>query len=148
MPESFYWDTSALLKLYVAEPDSTYFLQLLEGGADAILSSSIVTTEVICALYRKEHAGDLKQGAAGTVFRRFMTDVDAGRILTIPYGADVMREANTVVRLAFDQPRPLAIRSLDAVHVGSALAAKARTLVATDARLREVASLAQLKLLP
>lgn len=148
MAEGFYWDTSALLKLYVAEPDSAYFLQLLEGHEDPVLSSSIVTTEVLCALYRKEHAGDLKRGAAATVFRRFLGDVDAGRILTIPYGADVRSEAHTVVRLAFHRPRPLAIRSLDAIHIGSALAAKARILVATDLRLREVASLAQLKVLP
>ena len=147
MPEGIYWDTSALLKLYVAEPDSPYFLELLAGSEQQILSSSIVTTEVLCALHRKEIAGDLKRGAAQSVFRRFMTDVDAGRILTVPYGGDVMSEVRTVVRLAFGRPRPLAVHSLHAIHIGSALAARARTLVATDTRLREVASLVHLKVL-
>jgi len=146
--EGIYWDTSALLKLYVAEPDSPYFLELLAGGDDPLLSSSIATTEVLCALHRKEHAGDLKPGAAETVFRRFMSDVDAGRIVTIPYGGDVLSQVNTVARLAFRRPRPLPIRSLDAIHIGSALAAEARTLIATDTRLREVASLVRLKVLP
>ena len=93
MPEGVYWDTSALLKLYVAEPDSPYFLELLAGSYDPVLSSSIATTEVLCALYCKEHAGDLEPGAAGTVFRRLMSDVDAGRIPYPTAGMSSARQA-------------------------------------------------------
>ena len=54
-----YWDTSALLKLYVAEPDSAYFLRLAEESEEPICSSAIVMTEALAAFHRKQHAGDL-----------------------------------------------------------------------------------------
>jgi len=72
-----YWDTSALLKLYVTEEDSPTFLKLVSDLEGPILSSVVVGTEVLCTLYHKEHAGDLKPGAAGAVFRQFMADVTA-----------------------------------------------------------------------
>jgi predicted nucleic acid-binding protein len=143
-----YWDTSAILKLYVAEQDSPYFLRLLESTQDQIVSSTIVTMEVLCALHRKEHSGDLRPGGAEAIFRRFLADIEMGRIVTIPYGDDLLTEARKLVRLAFDRPRPLPVRSLDAIHVASALVSKATTLVATDKRVREIAALVRLKVLP
>lgn len=143
-----YWDTSAILKLYVAEHDSTYFLRLIAEINEPILSSAIVTTEVLCALYRKQRAGDLKEGGANTIFRKFNADLRAGRIVTIPYGADVEAGAEKLIRLAFHDPGPVLIRSLDAIHIASALVGNAKRLVATDARLREAASLVGLKVLP
>lgn len=142
-----YWDASALLKLYVAEPDSPDF-DLIANTEDPIVSSAIVSTEVLCALYRKEHAGDLRPGAAKTVFRKFLSDAQTGRIILIPFGDDVVTKAEHLVKLAIEQPRPVLIRTLDVIHVSSALVSKARALVATDARLREVAALVRLKVLP
>ena len=84
-----YWDTSALLKLYVSEADSPYFLRLVVGSGESIISSSIASAEVLCVLYRKERARALKPGGARRVFGRFLADIHAGRILTIPFGRDV-----------------------------------------------------------
>ena len=143
-----YWDTSALVKLYVAEADSPYFLQLIAKSDEPVVSYAIAAAEVLCVLYRKEHARALKRGAARRLYRKFQTDVNAGRILTIPFGRDVEVEAEKLVRLVFAQPKPLLIRSLDLIHVSTALSSKATRLVATDARLREAATLAGLNLLP
>jgi predicted nucleic acid-binding protein len=143
-----YWDTSAILKLYLAEPDSRYFLELIAKTNAPVFSSAIAAAEALCALHRKEHAGDLKRGGAKALFQQFCEDCKAGRIVTIPYGDDVVAEAEKLVRLAFAQPRPVMIRSLDLIHVASALAGKARQLVATDQRLRELAGLVRLSLLP
>lgn len=143
-----YWDTSAILKLYVAEHDSAFFLRLISGSEDIILSSAIVTTEVLCALFRKERAGDLKPGGTKAVYRRFTTDLRAGRVVTIPYGADVVAQVEQLMLAAFRQPEPVMALSLDAIHVASALAGKAERIVATDARLRQLAALAGLPLLP
>jgi len=52
-----YWDTSALVELYIAEADSPYFLQLIAGGDEPIVSPAIVTAEILCVLYRKEQVG-------------------------------------------------------------------------------------------
>ena len=143
-----YWDTSALLKLYVSEHDSLYFDRLADQTQEHIFSSAIVTIEVLCALYQKELTGNLRPRGAGLGLSKFAAHMSSGRIVTVPYGNEVAAEAETLVRRAFSQPRPIRIRSLDAIHVASALVAKAATLVATDTRLREVAALAGLKVLP
>ncbi len=143
-----YWDTSALVKLYVAESDSPGFLVLARQTEGPMLSSSIAAVEALCTLHRKERDGDLSAGGARLLFREFASDVKAGRIITVPYGADVAVEAEKLVHLAFGQPRPVLVRTLDAIHLASALAVKAKVMVAADARLRDLASLAGLRVLP
>lgn len=143
-----YWDTSALIKLYVLEPDSSYFLNLLEEAQQPPISADIARAEVLCTLYRKEQAGDLRTGAATKLFTQFLSDIASGRLVLVPNGDDVTSKAHTLVQKAYTQPQPVLIRSLDALHVASALAAKATTLVATDTRLRTVAVMMELAVLP
>ena len=143
-----YWDTSALIKLYAPEPDSSYFLDLIAHAEGPLLCSDIARAEVLCTLYRKEHAGDLAAGAAAVLFDHFLGDIDAGRMVLIPNDLEVAQKAHTLLKQAYSQPQPLLIRSLDAIHVASALTAKATTVIATDARLREVAKLLGFAVLP
>ncbi len=143
-----YWDTSALLKLYVAEPDSSDFLDLITHSKEPICSSAVAAVEVLCALSRKEQAGDLGRGAAGALYRKFTTDCDAGRTILVPYGRDVLAEAEELAALAFSQLRPVKIRSLDLIHVASAVAVSADAIVATDRNVRRCAALARIKVLP
>ncbi len=143
-----YWDTSALVKLYVAEVDSPYFLQLLGNTDEPIVSSAIVATEVLCVLYRKEQARALKPGGAKPIYQKFKSDVKAGRILTIPYSQDVEAEAEKLVRREYRLSQPVLMRSLDVIHISTALSSKITELVATDARLREIARLVGLHLIP
>ncbi len=143
-----YWDTSALFKVYAPEDDSGYFLDLVVSSDQPIVSSAIATAEMLCALYRKEWAGDLHSGGALATYRKFLGDCQAGRIVLVPYGEQVFMAAEEIVRLAFRVARPVMVRSLDAIHVASAVTAQARVMVATDARLRTVAAIAKLKLVP
>jgi predicted nucleic acid-binding protein len=143
-----YWDTSALLKLYVPEPDSAALLELVSLENQPIYSSAITTVEVLCAVHRKERSGDLKPASGVSILRKFRADCGAGRIVLIPYGDDVAARAEQVVRLALQRSRPGMIRSLDAIHIASALKVGAKKMIATDMRLREVASLARFKLAP
>ena len=143
-----YWDTSALLKLYVPEDDSGYFLNSVVTSDQPLVSSAIAAVEMLCAVYRKECIGDLKRGGALATYQRFLGDSREGRIVLVPYGEQVFTAAEEIVRLAFRRARPIMVRSLDAVHVASALTARARVMVATDTRLRQVAAMAKLKLAP
>ncbi len=143
-----YWDTSALLKLYAPEDDSGYFWDLLASSGQPIVSSAIATAEVLCAVYRKECAGDLQSGGALALYQKFLGDCRDGRILLVPYGEQMLTAAEEIVRLAFRRAQPVMVRSLDAIHVASAVTARARVMVATDTRLRKVAAMAQLKLAP
>jgi len=141
-----YWDTSALLKLYVREADLPRFLDLLAREGPPLLTAEVAKTEVLCALYRKEHLGDLKPGAVKGTFEGFLEDVGAGRIVTVPNGEEVLREAARLVERAYLNRPPVVLRSLDTLHLASALALRARRMVATDRRLREAAGLGGLSL--
>ena len=143
-----YWDTSALFKLYVPESDSPYFLNLAEESAEVIATSTISATEMLCAAFRKERAGELIAGGAAAVFQAFLEDCAEGRIVAIPYGEDVIAAAREVLKAACRGPRPVMVRALDAIHAGSAKAAGAKTVVATDTHLRGAARLIKLKVLP
>lgn len=142
------WDTSALLKLYVAEPDSSDFLELLAATRAPILTSAVTAAELQCALYRKELAGDLKEGGAHRAFQKFQADVNADRIVNVPPGYDVSAASGEIIRRAFSGRRPVMVRSLDVIHLASAVVSGAETLVATDLRLREAAKRAGFKLEP
>ena len=140
-----YWDTSALLKLYVAEPDSAYFLRLIEAAENPLHTSDVAKVEVLCALHRKERAGDLKPGAAAALLEKFLGDVAAGRIVCVPYGADTLSKSRELVRLL---ARCRSIRSLDLIHLAAASLVKAKVMVTTDERLREAATAAGLDVNP
>ena len=142
-----YWDTSALLKLYVPEDDSGHFLDLVVASDQPIVSSAIAAAEMLCALYRKECAGDLKSGGALATYREFLGDCKAGRIVLVPYGEQVFTAAEEIVRLAFRRAQPVMVRSLDAI-AGQFGKLRAIVMVATDTRLRQVAAMAKLKLVP
>ena len=58
-----YWDTSALLKLYVAEDDSGYFIGLIAKIDQAIVCSAISAIEILSALYRKGRNRELSRAA-------------------------------------------------------------------------------------
>lgn len=135
-----YWDTSALLKLYAPEPDSAHFLARVAKSQQPLLTADLAAVELCCALQRKEHVGDLKAGGATALFKRFTRDVEAGRILTVPYGPEVLEGVQKLVMQAYSSDSPIMIRSLDAVHVASALVSKATWVVATDTRLRDAAA--------
>jgi predicted nucleic acid-binding protein len=143
-----YWDTSAILKLYIAERDSSSFLDLIAHAESQVLSSAIASVEMLIVLHRKERSGDLKPGSARIIFEKFLDDKRQGRVIEIPFGPGVVEEARNLAKLVFRQPHPMLLRSLDAIHVSSAITAKARSIVATDVRLRQIALLTGLQVLP
>ena len=143
-----YWDTSALLKLYVAEPDSKYFLKLVAATKEALATSDLARVEIFAALSRKELAGELGSGAAKRLYARFLSHTASSLVVTLPVGLDVLDKANELTEAALAVSPPIMIRSVDAIHVASATAIGAKTLIATDLRLRAVAVLAGLSVLP
>jgi predicted nucleic acid-binding protein len=145
-----YWDTSALLKAYIPEIDSEYFTGLIATGNQFVCSSIITTVEFRCAVHRKSKAGDIGATGAKRAIERFTRDCTEGRITQIPCDAALTVSAREVVDLAATRPksRSIMIRSLDAIHIASALSVRAASLVTTDQRMREVAATLSLKLLP
>jgi len=143
-----YWDTSAIVKLYIPEADSPFFLTLITSNTDMIVSSAIAVPEALWVFHRKERDRALRRGGAKRLYRIFQSDLRLGRIVTVPFSHDVQAEADKLVPRAFAQKNPILIRTLDVIHVATALHAGTREFISTDARMREVASLVGLSLVP
>jgi predicted nucleic acid-binding protein len=141
-----YWDTSAIFKLYVSESDSPFFLDLLAQTQEQVTSSVILRLEVLCAAWRKEQSGEIK--TANSVVRELDQHIEAGKVVLIPYGPNIVAEAEKLLQLIAGLTTRRMLRSLDTIHLASALESKATSFVATDIRLREIAALAGLKVLP
>lgn len=142
-----FWDSSALVKLYVKEPDSTK-LKRLAGDAEVSLISSFTIHEVHCAFWRKEISGAVKRGAAEILFRTFLRQIEAGDFKLIHYDPRVNSRAIGVVRHCYSAPRPVMIRSLDALQIASALEGGANEMVSSDFRMRDAGILFGLRALP
>jgi predicted nucleic acid-binding protein len=142
-----YWDTSALVKLFVLEADSDWFVNLAKASP-VILSSAFARIELSCALLRKEAETGIPHGAAKTFRERFREDCRADRFRLIPYDQDVIQEAERIADLAYSQSKPILIRSLDLIHLATASVAGATVLVTADLRQRELAILLGMKVQP
>jgi predicted nucleic acid-binding protein len=134
-----YWDTSVLLKLFVEEHDSTFFTALIEEAGAVIHTSELSPLELLRAFWGKRLDGAIVRGAETTLMRRFERQVEMGRIILVPLGTEVGREFEAVLRACYARRRPIRVRTLDALHVASALAWKANEIVCTDVRMREAA---------
>ena len=142
-----FWDTSALLKLYVAEPDSKAFATLAQSE-DSLAISAWTTHEILCGLHRKELLRDLKKGGAEAIYRRVLQQIASGCLQVVTYTAAVAQRTSEVIRGCYSARTPVAIRSLDALQLGSALAGGAIEMVSADARMRAGAKIFNLRVLP
>lgn len=143
-----YWDTSALLKLYAQEPDSTVFLHALVSFGEPVLTSELTRVELFSALRRKESLGDLVPGGANSLLNHFQNDSDNGMISILPVGTDVANKAFNLIETGYASTPPILIRSLDVIHVACAILGGCHTVVGTDARQRDLARVAGLAVFP
>jgi predicted nucleic acid-binding protein len=134
-----YWDTSALAKLYVAEPDSPQFsAHWLQTGV--ITSSTLARWELFGVLARKEAEGVIRSGAGEIIFNEFLSDVASGAVILIPMSeAEEDHFRSLVLRLLRTKP-PSLTRTLDGIHLATADFHGATELVATDSNMRRCAA--------
>ena len=101
-----------------------------------------------CALRKKENLKELKAGGAAALFDKFREDVANGRVALLGLTEDVHREAERLGQRLAKSKAPLLLRSLDLIHIASAVVGKSVEIGATDVRLRDVASEIGLRVLP
>ncbi|HZR04205.1 MAG TPA: type II toxin-antitoxin system VapC family toxin [Candidatus Udaeobacter sp.] len=142
-----FWDSSALIKLYVREPDSTEFKRFAHDS-EVPLISSLTIHEVHCAFWGKELSGAVQPGAAETLFQRFLRQIDAADFKLVLYDSRVKYRATGVVRHCYSAAKPVMIRSLDALQIASALEGGATEMVSADSRMRNGGILFGLRILP
>jgi predicted nucleic acid-binding protein len=141
-----YWDTACLVKIYSQEVDSDLYLNRLQNTRLPLYSSILTSAEMSFALQQKENRRELKPGAAQTLHHDFLSDVNAGRVLLLPLGEDVVLEAARLARLAYQRAKPILLRTLDGLHLATARVAGCRELLTTDGRMQQAAALAGLRL--
>jgi len=143
-----YWDTSTLVKLYAQEVESAAFENYALSAPSKAVTSRIALYEARATFQRKEAEAILQPGCAEKLYSELTQDVAAGELRLVEPGADVEREYGQVLATCCQQTPPIALRTLDALHLASARTAGETELVATDKRLREAAKLLGFSLFP
>ena len=143
-----FWDTSALVKLYVRERDSDRFREMGRSSAGVPLISQLSLSEMHRALWAKEFARAIPENRAEPTYRKFRYDIETGSIGIIPFGRDVQDEFDRIVPLCYRATPVVPIRALDGLLLASALIARMRELVSTDSRMRGPGALLRLRVLP
>jgi uncharacterized protein len=117
-----YLDSSALVKLVVAEPESSVLADFLRGWSERV-SSAVALTEVPRALRRAGFGASERRRSREVMARVALVDVDR-RILAAAAALD-----------------PPALRTLDAIHLATALAVREdlAAIVTYDRRLAAAA---------
>jgi predicted nucleic acid-binding protein len=136
-----YFDTSVVVKRIVRESGSEMARSLLRRHR--AVSSAVMPVEVISALARKRKTGEMTAQTFETIASRMRAERDYWSLIEV--NADVLASAEDLV-----QRTPL--RTLDAVHVASALAFRAGAgrqipFGTADARQRDAAEAAGLEVL-
>jgi predicted nucleic acid-binding protein len=140
-----YWDTSCVLKLYVPEVDSPIYVARAASSTGPLLSSVVIQTELYYGLRRKEMAGDIKRNAAEALFQAFVKDCQQGRFVLIPLGDHIQELARNTLKICLNQTVPIFLRSLDGLHLATALESRQTELVTSDQRMLRAAAVLGLR---
>jgi len=143
-----YWDTSVLLKLFVEERDSAFYTALIEEAGAIIHTSELSRPELLRALWGKRLEGAIRRGAEERLMHRFESEVEKRRIILVSIGPEIQRQFEVVLKVCYTQRRPILVRTLDALHLASALASKTTQIVCSDMRMREAAGALQMDVYP
>ena len=132
-----------MLKLYLPEPGSDEFNEIVEGRDD-ILVSDLAVTEIVSAAARRLRQGSLPREAARRLQHAILGRLDEGVYNRVELTRDVHRRAEHLLLTLQDTP----LRAADALHLALAATARAASLASFDARLVAAARAAGLAVYP
>ncbi|TAN36917.1 MAG: PIN domain-containing protein [Verrucomicrobia bacterium] len=140
-----YFDTSALVPIYIRDDRSEKMQRLLRARAEPITVTPLHLHELHNAVRLCQFWGNLTSARAAEVVQQIERDEHAGRLVTVtPPWAEVYRTAQHLIA----EHTPLVgSRSLDILHVASALALAAHEFCGFDERQIKLARVAGLKVL-
>jgi predicted nucleic acid-binding protein len=143
-----FWDTSALLKLYVRERDSDRFHDLMQSLPEKTAISQFTLAEMHRALWAKVFARAVPANFAQKAYRELRADVETARLDIVPFGRAVQEEFDRIIPICYRASPQVPIRTLDGLILASALIARTVRLVSTDSRMRAAGTLLGLHVLP
>jgi predicted nucleic acid-binding protein len=130
-----YLDTAILVKLLVREPDSDFYVALVDGRP--AWSSQLLLVECWSALLRKERERAIDPAHRRRAWRQVTADVAARRLNLVPATASLIERANAILEVCHPS---VVVRSLDALHLASAERCQSWPLCSNDARVRAAAT--------
>lgn len=136
-----YLDSSVLVKLYVAEPDSAACSETVAGSG--LASSALAYGEVCAALLAKERAGEITAEVRQAAWAAFTEDIEAGVLTLFDLTAITVRDATEVM----EEVHPhVQLRTLDALHLATYRAAQTGPLYTADKRMKAAARFLEFEL--
>jgi len=135
-----YWDMSCILALYIKESLSPQAVALATKQEQALTSSAILEHEMIFALHAKEAKGEIPKGSAIRVLTKFQSDLLRGRFMIAPLGRDIVNQASRIAKDCAQAGLPLFLRTLDGIHIATAIELKASVIITSDKRMAAAAA--------
>lgn len=126
---SSYADTSFLVSLYVFDAHSTLVAKLMERAELPILLTPLCELELANALYLRLFRRELVPSKAKTSHGLFSQDIEGGIYQLKPLSPAIFERAKL---MAHGQTPRLGTRTLDVLHVASALILQADTFYTCD----------------
>jgi predicted nucleic acid-binding protein len=139
-----YVDTSVIVKLYIKEEYSRETSNWLKANNEAIPLTSFHELEFINAIHLKQFRAEITEEQALLMISKFDEHERKG-IFYRPQ-LDWPNIFSHAINLSKNHSKTIGTRSLDILHVASALSIKADFFLTLDARQSELASLAGLKI--
>jgi predicted nucleic acid-binding protein len=143
-----YWDTSALAKLYVDEPDSPRYRQILRESLEPLQTSILSLAELYKVFWSKALAHGLSYEGPDVLIQMISEAVENGRMRLISYDRQLLGHFRALIATSYFRPQPLRLRSADGIHLASARSVAAAELVCADKRMRAAAESLGFRLLP
>ena len=139
-----YADTSFLFSLYVPDANSSAAAAIMRRVKPPLLATDFAEFEFINALNWRIFRKELRAAEEQAVLLSFSKDVHDGLIRVVPISAATFSHAK---RIARTQTRVLGTRSLDVLHVASALALRAGSFCTFDKNQARLAGAVGLRIL-
>lgn len=130
-----YVDTSALIKLYVAEPQSEEVEQFIETLAHPLISSLSIL-EWHCAMNRRLRTGAFDEHYHQIARAEFARHLASGAFRIHALHEGLYAQATYLI----DSVSPLSLRTLDALHLAAAQSAQAKSVATADKVMAQAAT--------
>jgi len=131
------------LKLYLPEPGSDEFNEVVEGRDD-VLVSDLAVTEIVSAVARRLRQGSLTRETARRLQHAILGRLDEDVYHRVELTRDVHRRAEHYLLTL----KAASLRAADVLHLALATSARAASLATFDARLAAAARAGGLALYP
>jgi len=135
---SLYLDSSVVVKLYVPEANSAEVIRLVESRRQPLVVTRHLRLEVQTAIRRRVFDRTLAADKARQAIQHFNRDAALSHVFNDP-NVDMHDVYGTALGLSRDWAEALGVRTLDILHVATALELGVKEFVTADQRQAKLA---------